>query len=985
MTSSPYTAPFANCSLSSSPSQSDLSDADDVISSNDLLKERLEPFSGKLTLCHLNFHSLRSTTKFEEFTRLFDASGLDVICITESWLDPSIPDSEVSLPGYRVVRNDRQGKSGGGVAIYFNNSFTFKVLESSSPVYNEAPEYIIMELVINTCPILLAVVYHPPRAGDLSQFEDSLELVLPHYSHRLICGDFNVDLLTSSPKSISLKSMFSTLNLNILPLQPTHCTRTSSSLLDLLIVGDLQDVLSFGQLPVGCSDHDLIYLAYSLFPTKHKDRVITSRNFKKFNSSQFLHDACAANWDQIYSLENIDDKLSCFNDLVLTLFNKHAPFRTFKASRPPAPWMTTDIKRLLNRRDRARRRFARTGSAQHFEAFRYARNKAKQAIRTAKLRHTHELFPSNLPIKKFHENIKKIRPKIKEDNVDTDPDALIGFFSSIPQPDQSVVDATCSHYSSVSPPDTPLFEFKEFTYSDLAKHLKKGNPSSMGYDQIPLSFLTIMLDTIAPVILHIFNLSIRQKVFPSLWKKGLIRPIPKVKKPSNPSDYRPISLLCSLSKVLERMVHHQVTTHLNSHNLLHSLQSGFRTGHSTCSALLKVSDDLQRSMDNKMASLLVLFDFSKAFDVVSHRILLSKLRTFGFSENVILWFQSYLCGRHQCVLGAEGKRSRFLPVVSGVPQGSVLGPLLFCLFINDIHSCFRACRFHLYAVIADDLQLYFSFAVTDLPEAVSTVNSDIANLVTWAKKHGLLINTSKTKVLLIASPGIHRNRSLSSACIQVEGNALELVQSARNLGIFINNTMDWSDEVNNVRKKVFGALWSLRRLKKFLSQNTRKLLIKYYVLPLFEYCAPLLNGITQEESLRLQRAQNACVRFIFNVRKWEHITPYFNRLQWLKVENRRKLLTLFMIFKILSTQSPPYLYEKFRFRDSIRTRDTRTHPLMLEKPKCRTESYRSSFLPYAVDLWNLIPYPILNSLSFLAFKTLLLRAVDNGLLSSLNS
>ncbi|KAI5750787.1 hypothetical protein M8J77_001271 [Diaphorina citri] len=644
--------------------------------------------------------------------------------------------------------------------------------------------------------------------------------------------------------------------------------------------------------------------------------------------------------------------------------------------------MTTDIKRLLNRRDRARRRFARTGSAQHFEAFRYARNKAKQAIRTAKLRHTHELFPSNLPIKKFHENIKKIRPKIKEDNVDTDPDALIGFFSSIPQPDQSVVDATCSHYSSVPPPDTPLFEFKEFTYSDLAKHLKKGNPSSMGYDQIPLSFLTIMLDTIAPVILHIFNLSIRQKVFPSLWKKGLIRPIPKVKKPSNPSDYRPISLLCSLSKILERMVHYQVTTHLNSHNLLHSLQSGFRTGHSTCSALLKVSDDLQRSMDNKMASLLVLFDFSKAFDVVSHRILLSKLRTFGFSENVILWFQSYLCGRHQCVLGAEGKRSRFLPVVSGVPQGSVLGPLLFCLFINDIHSCFRACRFHLYA---DDLQLYFSFAVTDLPEAVSTVNSDIANLVTWAKKHGLLINTSKTKVLLIASPGIHRNRSLSSACIQVEGNALELVQSARNLGIFINNTMDWSDEVNNVRKKVFGALWSLTRLKKFLSQNTRKLLIKYYVLPLFEYCAPLLNGITQEESLRLQRAQNACVRFIFNVRKWEHITPYFNRLQWLKVEDRRKLLTLFMIFKILSTQSPPYLYEKFRFRDSIRTRDTRTHPLMLEKPKCRTESYRSSFLPYATDLWNLIPYPILNSLSFLAFKTLLLRAVDNGLLSSLNS
>ncbi|KAI5728643.1 hypothetical protein M8J77_018974 [Diaphorina citri] len=444
------------------------------------------------------------------------------------------------------------------------------------------------------------------------------------------------------------------------------------------------------------------------------------------------------------------------------------------------------------------------------------------------------------------------------------------------------------------------------------------------------------------------------------------------------TDYRPISLLSSLSKVLERLIHQQITSHLNRHNLLNPLQSGFRTGHSTCSALLKVSDDIQAAMDSGMATTLVLFDFSKAFDLVSHKILLLKLRTLGFNSKAVAWFGSYLSGRRQSVLGSNNDRSGWKPVVSGVPQGSVLGPLLFSLYINDISSCFTNCRFHLYA---DDLQIYLSARPPDLAISANVINHEIEQMVAWARSHGLIINPGKTKVMLICSTGVRRTVPLPLPPIEVDGNVVEYVDSARNLGISFDNSLNWSDEVTKIRKKVFGTLWTLRRIKNFTSQNSKILLVKCFALPQLEYCAPLLNGLTAERSLKIQRAQNSCVRFIYNVKRREHITPYFNRARLLKTEDRRRILTLSLLYKVLVSQSPSYLYEKYQFRSDVRSRDTRSHELLLEKPRYNTFSYSKSFLHASIDLWNSVPYPILNSLSFFSFKTSLQEAVSEGLFS----
>ncbi|KAI5717914.1 hypothetical protein M8J77_013445 [Diaphorina citri] len=900
---SDFDFPFADCSLSSSLLSPEPANVHSVSppSTSAILTEHLGAFPGKCSIAHLNAHSMRPPNKFYELENIFLGSGCDIICVTESWLDSSISDSEISMLGYRVIRNDR-------------------------------------------------------------------------------VGDFNVDLSTTNSASALFRDRFTSLNLHILPTDTTHHTATSHSLLDLMVVGDERSILTHGKLPVGSSDHDLVYLVFELYSSRPRPKLITCRNFKNFNPDLFLSDAISADWNSVYSTPDIDSKVLTFNNLVISLFDKHAPFHTFMAKHRPAPWLSLEIKNMLNRRDRASRRFVQTRSSANFHLFTTTRNRTKQMIRNAKLRYAHSLFPPQLTQDEFHKNVKKILPKTKDCEVLLNPDELVESFSSVPQPPQSLIDSTSSHYFSLPTPNGFQFNIREFTLTDLLKCLKKGHPSSMGYDQIPLSYLTRMLDVVAPVILHIFNRSVESKVFPEVWKRALIRPIPKVKNPSSASDYRPISLLCSLSKVLERLISQQISSYLNQHNLFNTFQSGFRSGHSTCSALLKVSDDIQAAMDQTKASILVLFDFSKAFDLVSHRILLAKLKTFGFSEDAVGWFASYLTGRSQCVLGTHNNRSDWRPVQSGVPQGSVLGPLLFSLFINDVASCFDSCHFHLYA---DDLQIYLSSSKTNILQTVNTINAEIDNLVLWAKRNCLVINPQKTKAMLICSSGLRRFISFPIPNIEVDGNVVEFVETARNLGIIFDKSLCWVDEVSKIRKRVFGALWTLKRIKNFTTQNSKLLLVKSYILPILEYCAPLLNNITLEQSTRLQRAQNACVRFIYHVRRREHITPYYNRARLLKLEDRRKILTLSLLYKILVSQCPPYLYDKYTFHSSISSRETRTHDLLLHKPPHNTQSYSNSFFITSITLWNSVPYSILNSLSFLAFKASLLEAVSEGLFSNL--
>ncbi|CAH2091002.1 unnamed protein product [Euphydryas editha] len=233
----------------------------------------------------------------------------------------------------------------------------------------------------------------------------------------------------------------------------------------------------------------------------------------------------------------------------------------------------------------------------------------------------------------------------------------------------------------------------------------------------------LVLDEIMPTICHIFNFSLTSKTFPNAWRLANVLPIPKLSNPSLPSHYRPISILPFLSKILERIIHFQLTLFIIRHNILTPYQSGFRPGHSTVTALTKVFDDIRFGMDNRQVTILALLDFSNAFNTVDHEILLAILESINISTDVIDWFHSYLSGRQQRIRIGD-RYSSFCRLSAGVPQGSVLSPLLFSIFINTVTELLTL-SFHLYA---DDLQIYLTTPVEGIAEAIGTLNDDLCSI-----------------------------------------------------------------------------------------------------------------------------------------------------------------------------------------------------------------------------------------------------------------
>lgn len=828
---------------------------------------------------------------------------------------------------------------------------------------------------MNSQKCLVGVVYKPPKVGHFSEVEDVLIDLLPQYDHVILAGDLNINVLDNmSSETKHLLTALNCCNMSLLPLQATNHTRTSSSLIDLIAVNNPDKVLQFGQTSApGLSTHDLIYLTYGLQVPKQKAKFILYRDIKNVKDDVLLADAARIPWHQISDLTDIDEKVNKFTDLVTELYDKHAPLKRIRVTKRPSPWLTEELRRQMENRDAAHRQFKKYRTAESFEEYRKLRNKTSQSVRNAKLKHTHSMASTNRAQTQIWKDIRQlgiIQGKHESTDIDIPLDELNRHFTiSQSKLDQNQKEQTILKNISASPAAREKFYFSYVSPCQVRQSILRITSQAKGIDDINVGMLKKILDVILPTLTHIFNYSLMNGNYPKSWKQAIVKPIPKKTNPSDLNDYRGISILPVLSKALEHLVLKQIVDYLNRYKLLDPNQSGFRSGYSTCTALVKVTEDIREAMDKRQLTVLVLLDLSKAFDSVDVDILISKLRKLNFSGSVLWWMHSYLSDRTQSVIDNYRNTSSWRFVEAGVQQGSVLGPLLFSLYVNDIASCLRYSNHHLYA---DDLQLYVHTPVSNMEPTMHNLNNDLQSLTDWMSSHGLCLNPGKSQSMIIGHPKVLANlNKLHIPKLILQNVTIPARPTARNLGVIFDEHLSWTTHVAHICQKVFSILRILYKFKTLFTPQLRKRLVEALILPHVDYCDPVYSNVNTQLINKLQRAQNACIRFVCGLKFFDHVSLSYNQLAWLRIAQRRQFHTLCLLYRILSTRTPSYLTTKLHYLTSYHEHNTRADNVRLLSIPChRTSLFTNSFSVISVRLWNQLPADIRGATSINSFKVL---------------
>lgn len=951
---------------------SDLSDSffDEPYTLKNSLQSSLDSSHLSFNVCHLNAQSIPS--HYSELLDTFSStSNIHAILISESWLKPSLPSLSYSLPGYKLLRNDRTGKGGGGVAIYLRSDISFSVISSSPSLYSASCEYLFLEVHVGRAKAALGVVYCPPATDYFSNLELALESLSSQYTHHIIMGDFNTDLVNHSSRSTKLLNLVASVNFTILSTLPTHHNiNTPDSLIDIIITSSPSHVIKHGTISApGFSRHDCLYLCYKLKPPKLVPQIIWMRCFASMDHDALANDVSNIDFSPIVAAPTVDDKISLLNNAILKLYDLHAPLKAIKLKRPPAPWITRGVRMAMTRRDRAFRKFKRDRSDENWRFYKTARNRCNQMVRAAKRTYFAEQLSdsSSAEVWKFLKTLGVGRCHTYSVITSFSLDDLNTHFSASSSLCPKIKSESIFEIISRPQLDVKKFFFSPVTVDETTKIISSIKSKAVGYDDVSRSMVVSILPHLIHIITHIINTSLSTGVFPSIWRKAFITPLPKVPDPCHLNNFRPISILPFLSKILEAAVHKQVSSFIFDNNLLSPFQSGFRPGHSTTTALLKVIEDVREGMENKLVTVLVLIDFSNAFNMVNHDILLTALQYYKFSSTVLYWFSSYLQGRQQAVR-VDRTFSDWCNLTNGVPQGGILSPLLFSLYINFLTFSLD-CSYHLYA---DDLQIYTQANVNNINDAVRIVNANLMNVSNWSHRYGITVNPSKCQAIIIGSSRQLAMLDYSSISpVTFEGSTVPFSSCVKDLGLHVDSTLSWTVHVNEICRSVFARLRTLNRLRNFLPIKVKITLIQALILPIVDYADVCCTDINEEHLNKLERLINYAIRFIFCLRKFDHISSYRRQLKWLPIRERRQVRLLSTLFSILSQHSTPgYLKQKFQYLYDSHERHLRSsNSLALTIPLHRSSFMSNSFAIHATRLWNTLPDVLRKACSQQSFKT----------------
>ena len=508
------------------------------------------------------------------------------------------------------------------------------------------------------------------------------------------------------------------------------------------------------------------------------------------------------------------------------------------------------------------------------------------------------------------------------------------------------------------------FSFEIVTQSQVFMHLTKLCKSkATGLDSISARLLRETPDLIADSLCQIFNKSVVTGIFPDEWKNSRITPVFKnAGKRTDPSNYRPISIIPVVAKVFERIIYDQLYKYLAVNNLLSSHQSGFRSFHSTVTALLEATDSWSLNIDRGFVNAVVFLDLKKAFDTVDHNILLSKLQFYGIKGTALEWFSSYLNNRTQtCQVNCYKSSERFLQC--GVPQGTILGPLLFLLYINDLPNCLHYSQPRMYA---DDTSI--TFASNNVDEIDECINSDLEEIRLWLAANKLTLNLTKTEFLLIGSRQRLSNLPESLA-VRINQSCVEQVSTAKSLGVYIDQNLNWETHIRETSKKIASGISAIKRIRKFVPREILLTIYNSLIQPHFDYCSVVWGCCSKGLSQKLQKLQNRAARIITFSNYDSNVDELLRNLNWKKLDHQRAVNKAIMMYNTVNNQTPDYISSRFFPRNERLTYNLRNVDCKLSVLQPRTNYGKRSFSYSGAVLWNGLPNEIKQSTSLNDFKT----------------
>lgn len=907
---------------------------------------------------------------------------LDILAINESRLDESIPDSMVDIPGYQILRKDRN-RNGGGVVLYIRCSINY--IERKD-LFHETLETICIEIhKFKSKPFLVATWYRPPSAPTsiFDLFEDALKKIDSGGIEFHLLGDLNCNLKAQTMTenySTKLKDLCQVYQLTQTIHEFTRVTPVSSSLIDVHLTNDPTKISTSGVIHVGISDHSLIYTIRKIGIPKGPPKIIKTRNYKSFSSQLFLEDLSNQPWEILNNLSDPNEIWSNFKAIFLTIFDKHAPIINRKIRNKPSPWITQELKSTMYKRDYHKRKATKpSGTQEDWSEYRKIRNLLNKNIKSRKEEYYRNTIKANsdnpkdmwktlkelISVKTKSSNISQLK---MGDTIISDPQRIaeemnsyfvqIGPHLSDKIPKSST---SSSHYFEEKNCKFSFTKISERKVYDLLSSLSTAKAT--GLDGISSKILKIAAPVITSTLTFLFNKSIETSVFPDDWKGARVSPIFKAGDRDNIDNYRPISVLSAVTKIFEKVVFDQLYSYVSRNKLLYKYQSGFRSVYSTVTALLDATNEWYTNMDNGLYNGVVFLDLKKAFDTIDHKILLEKLNLYGIQGKPLDWFQSYISNRFQ-ICSINGALSDKQTVTCGVPQGSTLGPLLFLLYINDLPNALEHSKARMYA---DDTTMTASGE--SISEVEELLNSDLEKAKDWFITNKLSLNTSKCEYMVVASNyRIHNTDHVPQ--ISIGQLPIKRVSKSKSLGVHIDEELSWHEHINEICKKVSRGLAVLKRIKPYVTRDCLVLVYNAVVQSQLDYCSIVWDSIGTTLANKLQKLQNRAARIITDFSYDIRSAQILHHLEWVNLESRRKALKSVLMYKIANNLCPDYLADMFNPVSNATHYGLRSvSSQCFQIPRAKTNFGKNAFSYSGATLWNNIdPNIKLNTQSVSSFK-----------------